>query len=97
MIEIKEYSTKTEIPERELFGRSRIPDITLAREAYWIYLNKIQKISMKQIGKEFGRNQSTISSGIKTIRELGEVRYSKIKKYINILKISDDFFITRKK
>jgi len=89
MITLKEYSIEIKIHELNLLGRSRLLDISLARKSYWTYLNKIQKIPMKQIGFKFNRTQSTISSGIKSTCELIEINEEKIKRYTNILGIDN--------
>jgi chromosomal replication initiation ATPase DnaA len=86
MIEIEDYSAKTEIPMSELMGYSRVPKIALAREAYWYYLKK-RNYRLIDIAFMFNRTHPTILSGIRTIRNMIDTHDHSIIHYLEALEM----------
>jgi chromosomal replication initiation ATPase DnaA len=94
MITLKEYAVKIQIPEEDLMGSSRIYKIALARESYWTYLNK-NGCSQAEISRLFSRNHVTVKSGIKTIKNLIEIKDKSINHYLSALEINPESFLSQ--
>jgi hypothetical protein len=68
---IEEFSAITGIPPRELLGRSSTRRLNSARQLLWLRLRE-EGYTTTEIGKRFGRNHSSVVSGVKTVRNLIE-------------------------
>ncbi|MFT3994412.1 MAG: helix-turn-helix domain-containing protein [Dysgonomonas sp.] len=82
---LEQYSEKIDIPVSELEGASRVPEIALARQAYWYYL-KQHGIILIDIASMFNRKQhSTIISGINTIKDMIDTNNNTINRYLDAM------------
>ena len=73
MIDLQDYCEKTGIEKAQLLSRTRIVEVSVARQVYWLYLKK-NDYGVCQIGRMFDREHGTIISGIKTASDLLEVK-----------------------
>lgn len=84
-LSLEQYSEKISIPVSELEGLSRVPEISLARQAYWYYLHS-KGIILKEIATQFNRNaHSTIISGINTIKDMIDTNNTTINRYLDAM------------
>jgi chromosomal replication initiation ATPase DnaA len=90
MITIEYYSSRTGIPADTLLGKSRKFHVSLAREIYWLYLRK-NGFTYKKIAQTFDRKQhSTVSSGIKTAKNMLSTKEKLALFYIEALNMRPD-------
>lgn len=69
-----ELSNLSNITKDDITGRSRNEEIAIAREVYWYCLN-LQGLGHRRISRIDGRRKQTISSGIKTVKNLIETNH----------------------
>ena len=76
MIDLTTYARRLKIPLRELKSRSRKAKLATARQVYWYYLYETgchrtkYGYTMSNIGKIFNRHNSTVTHGIKRVKDL---------------------------
>lgn len=54
---------------KEIYGRSRLQAIVDARHAIWFVLHKQMGYTSAYLGRIYGRDHTTILSGVRSIRE----------------------------
>lgn len=81
-----ELSSPSNITKEDIIGRSRNEAIAIARETYWYCLN-LQGLGHRKIAKIDGRAKQTISSGIKTVKNLLETNHPLILPHIGVIRI----------
>jgi len=81
-----ELSNLTNITKEDITGRSRSESVAIAREVYWYCLN-LQGIGYRRISQLVGRRKQTISSGIRTVKNLIETNHPLIKQHKDVIEI----------
>jgi chromosomal replication initiation ATPase DnaA len=74
----------TGVTKNDITGRSRNEEITIAREVYWYCLN-LQGLGNRRISRIDGRRKQTISSGIRTIKNLLETNNGMLEQYKGVI------------
>ncbi|MDR1089930.1 MAG: hypothetical protein LBL79_02550 [Prevotella sp.] len=84
--EFIELSDLLNITEEDISGRSRNEEVAIAREVYWYCLN-LRGLGYRRISRLTGRRKQTISSGIRTIKNLIETNHPLVEPYKNVIEI----------
>jgi len=74
------------ITKDDITGRSRNEEIAIAREVYWYCLN-LQGLGHRRISRIDGRRKQTISSGIKTVKNLLDTNHPLVEHHREVIEI----------
>jgi chromosomal replication initiation ATPase DnaA len=81
-----ELSNLSNITKEDIAGRSRKEEVAIAREVYW-YCLSLQGIGPRIISRMDGRGKQTISSGIRTVKNLIETNHPLVAPYKDVIEI----------
>lgn len=84
-VELLNYSNVS-ITKEDITGRSRSEVVAIAREVYWYCLN-LQGLGYRKISQMDGRKKQTISSGIRTVKNLIETNHPLVESYRKVIEI----------
>lgn len=81
-----ELSNLSNITKEDITGRSRSEAVAIAREVYWYCLN-LQGLGHRRISRLDGRRKQTISSGIRTVKNLIETNHPLVEHHREVIEI----------
>ena len=81
-----ELANLSEISKDDIEGKSRNETIAIAREVYWYCLN-LQGLGHRKIAQIDGRRKQTISSGIRTAKNLIETNHPLVDMYKEVINL----------
>ena len=91
MTDLQTYCKRLKIPIRMLKSRSQKADIATARQVWWYYLYEVgchrtkYGYTMKAIGKMFNRHNTTVTHGIKRIKDLISLNDNYLKRFLEAI------------
>lgn len=78
---IQEICRQLNVDEITLKSKSKKREIVIVRQAIFFLLRKNTTLTLKQIGKVFNRDHTTVIAGIKKI--IDNMRYEDVSKVVN--------------
>ena len=71
---LQAMSRAANVSVADIMGRSRRPELCVARNIIWLHLWEVEHLSTTQIGQRFGRAHATVLHGIKNARDYGNYK-----------------------